>query len=220
MNWEVISHRNPPQQPEPEELLKSIERRIQEFEIQNVKSIFQELYRQHYRQTFIGFRQPPDITGIKRIIALCRYRGWSVRDFIEVNVQWYVDCSKYRPLPRSLCGPVSENRYIDFLCRSGYGDNVEIRNDEVERLTNAANRIHELAAKNLLPGQIEEAAKQYAAQKAKEAVVTPEMLAQLNVPRFMGPRQREEHCRQQIFYQAKADYMRGWDSTHGQSNQA
>jgi len=212
MLWNWIPNRTPPVPPEPEELLKIIEKRVMEFEVQNLKEILFDLYKKHYHTTYIRIgTTKAELTSMKRIIALCRMRSWSLTDFVEHNFLWFVQYSRHRPLPHHLCGAKAEMRYTEFLSQELYNGDAEKRKQELANQEASARRIQELARQHRLPIQLEEQARQYAQRKASMAVVDANKPV-AGMPKFvfdsMPKHEREKLIRERIFYEEKSKFLR------------
>lgn len=219
MYTSIIPGRRPPVAPDPDELIALITKRVMDYEVQNVVSIFREVYLKHYGFFINGFNKPAYITAIKKIIALCKYKRWDVRDFVECNIIWFLENSKYRPVPVNLCGPKAEMKYELFLRSHQYDGDVDSRTEELNSIRQTQERVAKMAAENALPDQVNKMAEEYARQQADSASIDLLKVKQ-SIPPFLARKMTDEQLlergKQQVFFEAKAEYMRGWNFAHGQ----
>jgi hypothetical protein len=221
MNWQRIPSRKPPERPEPDELLDIISKRVMEHEFQNAVAIFREFYQKYYHFTLINYKNKSAITGIRKIIALCKFKGWDLRDFIECNILWYLDNSRFKPVPVALCGQKAEMKYEMYLQECYEGD-VERRNEELEQIRGTSERVQGMEAAGMLPEQVKQMAEQYAKEKADTAIIDVDRIKE-SIPAFIADKMDVEALlergRQKVFFEAKDEYMRNWNFAHEQPDQ-
>jgi hypothetical protein len=218
MNWQNIPNRKPPERPEPDELIGIISKRVLEHEFQNAVAIFRELYQKYYKFSLNGYKNPSTITGIRKIIALCKYKGWDLRDFIECNVIWYLENSRFKPVPVALCGQKAEMKYEMYL-QDNYDGSVERRLEELEQRRGTSERVTRMEAAGMLPEQVKQMAEQYAKEKADAAIIDVDKIKE-TMPAFIADKMDvealEQRGRQKVFFDAKDEYMRNWNFAHEQ----
>jgi len=195
----------------PLQLLKKQTAQVQQFEVQNLASVFMDLYRQKYGLKFVNLNRTADQTALRRIIVMCQHNGWPVNDFVEYNVLWYKQNLPYRPLPTNFCGQKAEDRYESFLRREGYitadAPVPTRRREEVDSIDATRERVRLMRIRQQLPEQAEEAAVEYAngiSAGSTEPAKPPTTWIRYTREQLVELR------KQQVWAEAKEEYMRRW----------
>jgi hypothetical protein len=184
-------------------IMAALRNRVLVFEIKNLSSWFLDLYKKHFglANQYVTFNGSAEQLAFRRIIALCKFRDWPVKDFVEYNVLWYKQNSPYSPTPISIGGNSAELKYEAFLRENRNRKQEVIQQEETRK------RIEQMKDNNEHPEQVEEAARQYADEKA--STVTE---LDYSAPRWipLTDEQRLERQKRKVWAEAKAEYMENW----------
>jgi hypothetical protein len=216
---------------DPVEEMRQLAARVPITEVTRAGNLFKTVFAEVFNRKWWGSMTKPEyVTALRRIVAVCRVRGWHTRDYLEVNMTWFAEVTTHTPSPTSFCGEKAWHRYEAFLREEGYvkdtgsGEDIDgpARAREVEARLNARRRIEEMRRMGLLPAQRRERAEQFAAAKVKEELTRIEnggVVPELNLPPWIKLTEDEKKQRHIDRFRALAEmeFHSRWNREHNEA---